>query len=228
MAKNKPIRPKGAAKRGSGLGSFLVPTLLVLILLGALVVLAFFVMDSSPPPSGSEALLRKGAAASSSSSYPSGLADGKCEDAHEMCDAWHKAGVCRRSRPGAPSPTQMLQTCPGVCGQCPGNRGRVPPVPREARCRRDNVSAAVPAGHLTPLFERVLRDFPEYSPEALATDPYVVILHDFITPEEAEAFQEVCRPHFERSLAGDQLNPVRTSFQCWCNVRSFRGSNHRR
>ena len=23
--------------------------------------------------------------------------------------------------------------------------------------------------------------------------------------------------HFERSLAGDQLNPVRTSFQCWCN-----------
>ena len=25
------------------------------------------------------------------------------------------------------------------------------------------------------------------------------------------------RPKFERSLAGDQLNPVRTSFQCWCN-----------
>ena len=45
----------------------------------------------------------------------------------------------------------------------------------------------------------------------------VVELHDFVTPAEAAAFQRVCKPHFERSLAGDQLNPVRTSFQCWCN-----------
>ena len=55
----------------------------------------------------------------------------------------------------------------------PGYNGRVPPVPAEARCRRDNHSAAVPKGHLTPLFERVLRDFPEFSPVALSTDPYV-------------------------------------------------------
>ena len=34
---------------------------------------------------------------------------------------------------------------------------------------------------------------------------------------EAAAFQRVCRKSFERSLAGDQLNPVRTSHQCWCN-----------
>ena len=55
----------------------------------------------------------------------------------------------------------------------PGYNGRVPPVPAEARCRRDNHSAAVPKGHLAPLFERVLRDFPEFSPVALSTDPYV-------------------------------------------------------
>ena len=80
------------------------------------------------------------------------------------------------------------------------------------------MSAAVPAGHLTPLFERVLRDFPEYSPEALATDPYVVILHDFITPEEAEAFQEVCRPHFERSLAGEAVDHARLNLEAGVGI----------
>jgi hypothetical protein len=45
----------------------------------------------------------------------------------------------------------------------------------------------------------------------------VLHLSDFISEEEAQAFQRVCAPSFERSLAGDQLNPVRTSYQCWCN-----------
>ena len=111
----------------------------------------------------------------------------------------------------------MRIACPRMCGFCPGHSGRVPPVPPDARCRRDNHSAAVPKGALSPLFERLLRDFPEFTPVALSTDPYVVELHDFVTPAEAAAFQRVCKPHFERSLAGDQLNPVRTSFQCWCN-----------
>ena len=78
-------------------------------------------------------------------------------------------------------------------------------------------TAAVPAGQLGALFERILAEFPQYSPVALSRDPYVIRLDDFVTDEEAAAIQEVCRPHFERSLAGDQLNPVRTSFQCWCN-----------
>ena len=46
--------------------------------------------------------------------------------------------------------------------------------------------------------------------------PWVVTLRNFISDEEADAFIEGCRPHFERSLAGDQLSPVRTSQQCWC------------
>ena len=55
-----------------------------------------------------------------------------------------------------------------------------PPVPAVARCQLDNHSAAVPKGQLTPLFERVLRDFPQFSPVALSTDPYVVLLNDFV------------------------------------------------
>lgn len=34
-------------------------------------------------------------------------------------------------------------------------------------------------------------------------------LHDIINEEEAQAFISSCEGHFERSLAGDQLNPVR-------------------
>ena len=35
------------------------------------------------------------------------------------------------------------------------------------------------------------------------------------TGTQAERLVELCAPHFERSMAGDQLSPVRTSFQCW-------------
>ena len=54
-----------------------------------------------------------------------------------------------------------------------GRNASLTQVP-EARCRRDNHSAAVPTGALTPLFERLLRDFAEFTPVALSTDPYVV------------------------------------------------------
>ena len=46
--------------------------------------------------------------------------------------------------------------------------------------------------------------------------PWVVTLQDFLSDEEVDAFLNGCRSHFERSLAGDQLSPVRTSKQCWC------------
>ena len=119
-----------------------------------------------------------------------------------MCAAWHKAGLCR-SRP------DVRAKCSRTCGQCEGVLPRNPPVQREDRCRRDNLSAAVPAGQLTPLFERLLTDFPQYEPEALSTSPYVVLLKNFVTQDEAASFMKVCRESFERSLAGDQLNPVR-------------------
>jgi len=111
----------------------------------------------------------------------------------------------------------MRQKCAHTCGLCPGVEGRNPTVARERRCQRDNTSAAISAGQLVPMFERILRDYPQYSPVALSTSPYVIHLSDFVSPDEAAAFQRVCQSSFERSLAGDQLNPVRTSYQCWCN-----------
>ena len=173
-------KPKRAAGGGSWSGALLVPALVVLLLLGCLVALALL-MTSAPATAAP-------ASAAFSRSAPA-AAEGKCEDQHEMCAAWHKGGACKRSRSGAPAPAEMRSTCPRTCGLCPGFSGRVPPVPPVARCRRDNHSAAVPKGQLTPLFERVLRDFPQFSPVALSTDPYVVQLHDFVSPAEAAAFQ---------------------------------------
>mmetsp|Transcript_34557 Transcript_34557/g.115418 ORF Transcript_34557/g.115418 Transcript_34557/m.115418 type:complete len:89 (-) Transcript_34557:148-414(-) len=43
---------------------------------------------------------------------------------------------------------------------------------------------------------------------------------------QAEAFISGCAAHFDRSLAGDQLNPVRTSYQCWCNFPKCFANEH--
>ena len=49
------------------------------------------------------------------------------------------------------------------------------------------------------------------------SSPWVITLQDFVSDEEAEAFKTTCEKHFNRSLAGDMLSPVRTSYQCWCS-----------
>ena len=41
---------------------------------------------------------------------------------------------------------------------------------------------------------------------------------DFLSEEETERIIKLCASSFERSLAGDQLSPVRTSHQCWCQM----------
>ena len=141
---------------------------------------------------------------------------GPCVDAHEMCEPWHKAGYCRTKG----------HVCRKTCGRCKGVPGRNPLVPRESRCQRDNQTAAVSAFQLNALFKHTLEAFPQYSPEVLSEDPWVVKYNNFLSKEEAAAFQDVCKAHFERSLAGDQLNPVRTSFQCWCNFRECFTNEH--
>jgi hypothetical protein len=45
----------------------------------------------------------------------------------------------------------------------------------------------------------------------------VVSLEGFLSDAECAAFIGGCSHHFERSLAGDQLSPVRTSQGCWCS-----------
>lgn len=102
----------------------------------------------------------------------------------------------------------MLNACTNACGKC---------EEKQTGCRRRNSTAplAVPGG-MTAMFERALSEFPEYEVTALSTDPYILQFENFVTAEQAEAMVKACKA-FDRSLAGDQLSPVRTSTQCWCD-----------
>ena len=209
MAKAAQRKPPIAASKDAAASASPLPWILAIgaIILAMVLPNLWSGSDAVPPkpPKSPE----RGGTPAANAARPIGC-DPAVEE-HLMCPAWHKAGFCRLGK------MQSKQRCPRTCGLCEGVPPRNPQVARSDRCRRDNVTAAVPQGELTPLFERVLASYPEYSPEALSTSPYVVLLRDFITPDEAMAFQRVCQPKFERSLAGDQLNPVRTSYQCWCN-----------
>ena len=94
------------------------------------------------------------------------------------------------------------------------------------RCARPpNTPPAVTPGGIGRTMRRILSDFPQYEPEAISQPggrhgehaPWVITLRNFLSDEEANAFVEGCSHHFDRSLAGDQLSPVRTSSQCWCS-----------
>ena len=140
-------------------------------------------------------------------SRPGPASQAKCKDDHSECAAWAGSGEC------ATNPGFMLSQCPLSCNSCPDGKNDA--------CQRPNETAAVSEGGISVMFERLLREFPQYSPRALSTDPYVVTLDHFLSDEETARLVTLCEPHFERSMAGDQLSPVRTSHQCWGNRQDF-------
>jgi len=138
-----------------------------------------------------------------------------CEDSHPTCAHWAASGECTAN------PGFMEGTCAASCAVCEAKR---------RACDRAEGGAAVAAGGVGETMRRLLRDFPSYAPRALSqpTDaqpdaPWVVTLDRFLNDSEADAFIHTCSDHFERSLAGDALSPVRTSFQCWCSQNACDG-----
>ena len=129
---------------------------------------------------------------------------GKCRDDSPNCAQWAGAGECENN------PGFMHEQCPLSCNTCPDKDSN-------PACKRPNETAAVTEGGISAMFERALREFPQYSPRALSREPWVMTFDNFISDEEAEQFINLCSAHFERSMAGDQLSPVRTSHQCWCS-----------
>ena len=53
-------------------------------------------------------------------------------------------------------------------------------------------------------------------PTVHSRSPYVMTFDHFVTEEECQAFIDTSSSHFDRSLAGDVVSPVRTSRQSWC------------
>ena len=113
----------------------------------------------------------------------------------------------------------MLSGCSKSCGVCDS---------KKMGCSRRNTRPGVvaPAG-MVDMFERALNDprFAKFSPHALSrpdpsnsnNEPYVLQFENLVTGEEANAVVAIARDKLERSLAGDQLSPVRTSTQYWCD-----------
>ena len=139
-----------------------------------------------------------------------------CADHHESCENWAKSGECE-SNPGF-----MKSQCQKACDAC----GWVDPV-----CSGTLTRPAKINGMINSVFERAAAR-PELRPtvhsrpcDAARTPadggrpcggPWVMTFANFVRDDEADAFLETTASHFERSLAGDVVSPVRTSKQAWC------------
>lgn len=84
--------------------------------------------------------------------------------------------------------------------------------------RSEEMKPAVGPGDLELIFKRMSRDGAPFSPRVLSQDPWVVVLEDFLSDAEVDVLIRKGGHHFERSLAGDGITPVRTSSTSWCNV----------
>ncbi len=127
----------------------------------------------------------------------------RCEDKHETCATWAAAGECAKNK------RFMLSSCSVACGVCAAKR---------SGCARRTVTPGHVAGvDMGTMFKGALRDFPQYSPLALSEAPYVLQFENLIDEGEAADLIARCANRFERSMAGDQVSPVRTSAQCWCD-----------
>ena len=136
-----------------------------------------------------------------------------CEDSHANCASWASAGECTKN------PPFMQTSCAASCNICDQKR--------QMCDRPPNTPPTVVAGTIDETMRRILQHFPQYSPRPLSQPsdgdrrglraPWVLTLQNFLNASEAAAFVSTCDSHFERSLAGDTLSPVWTSFQCWCS-----------
>lgn len=103
------------------------------------------------------------------------------------------------------------QRCPFRCGAC----GLV----FSPRCaRKPGIGPAKPAGALGRMFKALSAPGARPAARVLSADPYVLLFEDFLSDEEVDALVVKGGHHFERSLAGDGITPVRTSSTSWCNV----------
>ena len=129
-----------------------------------------------------------------------------CRNTHTdaECDRWAKSGECD-SNPGF-----MKQSCQRSCDSC----GWV-----DTRCSDRKVKRPAKInGDIHATFERAIT-FKELGPTVHSRPPHgpwIITFDNFVNDDEAEAFITTTDHHFQRSLAGDMVSPVRTSQQAWC------------
>jgi hypothetical protein len=115
--------------------------------------------------------------------------------------SWRSQLVCRHKLTARPACSRlgpftgfMLQSCAVACGTCEA---------KQTGCDRTETAPTLQAGDaLDAMFRRALSEFPEHSPTALSTDPWVLQFENMVSAEDAAALVGACTK-FERSLAGD-------------------------
>mmetsp|Transcript_9253 Transcript_9253/g.22739 ORF Transcript_9253/g.22739 Transcript_9253/m.22739 type:complete len:456 (-) Transcript_9253:227-1594(-) len=147
----------------------------------------------------------------------------KCVDRFpKYCSQNAQQGECNVA------PGWMIVHCPESCNKCELQDPKV-------RCARENLemdpNPAWQPGDLNKMFERIMTDFPEFSPTALSSPPgpWVVRFDDFIKPDEVDRLIALNKKSFERSTDQGAVNEFgemqkvisksRTSSNSWCDHR---------
>uniref|UniRef100_A0A7S2WCH7 Fe2OG dioxygenase domain-containing protein n=1 Tax=Rhizochromulina marina TaxID=1034831 RepID=A0A7S2WCH7_9STRA len=149
---------------------------------------------------------------------PQGMAASRaaaeCVDTHQSCANWAHAGEC------SANPSFMMVGCAKSCNTCHV-------LDPDVRCRRSaKATMALLPGQLNETFTRAARDFAEYEPEVMSTDPWVIVFHKFTTEEEADAVLAAGGTQWTVSSdVGERLpngsfasiqSTARTSSTSWC------------
>ncbi len=134
-----------------------------------------------------------------------------CEDHHENCGEWASKGECKAN------PSYMLNSCPKSCNDCETF------LDKQRLCHRTiEKRPLLRAGGVHTTFERLITLLsPTHEVRVHSRPPkgpWVVTIDNFLSEAEVRAMVEKGGHHFERSLAGDGVSPVRTSKTSWCNV----------
>ena len=130
-------------------------------------------------------------------------ADTDCTNvkAGDSCATWAATGECEAN------PNFMKTQCARACGTCGW---------RNTYCDARNNRPAKGVGDINTMFERASH-MSGLGATVHSRDPWIMTFDNFLQEGEAEAFIENTKDHFERSLAGDVVSPVRTSKQAWCS-----------
>eukprot|EP01084_Bolivina_argentea_P131923 232804_1 len=141
-----------------------------------------------------------------------------CENIRDSieCRQLKDEGICEID------PGYMSLECSKTCGFCHLKDQKI-------RCQRHpDAKQAVKPGDINKMFERLLTDFPQYEPQVLSRDPWLVVLNNVLTDEECTALIEIGGRNFHRSKDAGQMSQdgqakfeeivseVRTSFTDWC------------
>ena len=163
-------------------------------------------LAASPAPSPPHGRLPSGSGLAAKDIRP-------CIDQDSHCAQWAKSGECKAN------PGYMLSACPQACDACETF------FKKQTQCHRGEETKPLlrPGGlSVDATFERLLRLLgPTHTLEVLSRPPrgpWIVTIEDFLQEHEVRALTEKGGHHFERSLAGDGVSPVRTSKTSWCNI----------